>query len=235
VRQLTGAAAGWTARAREGPRLPCRVRLADGRVFSGELPAAKHRAIQLGMLHAASPGFVELTPGTRPPGGKVQINRRDQPEHFLPGGAAGDPRWLARLLKHAQRIVEGAYARRWFTEGAREECFVGVTSRSERSGDREHVSESRWLWVDIDEPDRLEGLYAFLAQRPCHLLVSSAVIRSRGRGDRCASGDDRWRHVADGRIGLTRVGRGRHTTCTTCRPPLGAPSCRCVRKKGWRP
>ena len=44
-------------------------------------------------------------------------------------------------------------------------------------GEREHVSESRWLWVDIDEPARLEGLYAFLAQRPCHLLVSSAGSR----------------------------------------------------------
>jgi hypothetical protein len=129
------------------------------------------------MLHAASPGFVELTPGTRPPGSKVQINRRDQPEHFLPEGAAGNPRWLARLLEHAQAILEGAYARRRFAEGPREERFVGVTSRTERSGDREHVSESDWLWIDIDEQDRLEGLYAFLAQRPCHMLVSSGGSR----------------------------------------------------------
>jgi len=155
------------------PRLACRVRLADGRVFSGPLLAARHRAIQIGMLHAETGGFVELTPGTRPPGGKVQINRRQRPEHFLPGGAAGQRRWLERLLEHAKRILDGAYARRRFPDGPREEAFLGVTARTAPGGEREHVSESRWLWVDVDEPERLDGLYAFLAERPCHLLVSS--------------------------------------------------------------
>lgn len=42
--------------------LRCRVRLADGRVFTGALPPARHRAIQLGMLHADTAELVELTP-----------------------------------------------------------------------------------------------------------------------------------------------------------------------------
>ena len=33
------------------------------------------------------------------------------------------------------------------------------------------MSESRWLWVDIYDAGRLEGLYAFLAERPCQLLA----------------------------------------------------------------
>ena len=35
----------------EDVRLPVRVRLADGRTFTGTLPARKHRALQLGLLH----------------------------------------------------------------------------------------------------------------------------------------------------------------------------------------
>src|SRR5207302_4345967 len=41
-------------------------------------------------------------------------------------------------------------------------------------GSKHAVSESRFLWVDIDRPDRLEVLWEFLAERPCHLLVESA-------------------------------------------------------------
>ena len=125
------------------------------------------------MLHAETAGFVELTPGTRPPGERVQINRRRRPEHFLAGGASGERHWLERLLDHAEHILAGAYARRRFADGPREEAFVGVTERTGPGGERALVSESRWLWVDIDDAGRLEALYAFLAERPCHLLVSS--------------------------------------------------------------
>jgi hypothetical protein len=160
------------------PQLACRIRLADGRVFCGELPAAKHRAIQLGMLHGHSAGFVELTPGTRPPGGKLEVDRRDDSAHFLPGGAAGRRHWLDRLLAHAERIVAGRYAPRFYQETGgsrvpREECFLGVAPRTVKQGRENSVAGSGWLWVDIDDPDRLDLLYAFLAERPCHLLVSS--------------------------------------------------------------
>ena len=153
-------------------RLPCRIRLADGRAFRGELPAVRHRAIQLAMLHSRSTGFVELTRGTRQPDGRLILGRRRR-SNFLPAGGSGDPRWLERALRHAERIAVGAYGRRQDADGPREECFVGVTARTVRAGGRQHVTGSRWLWVDVDDPDKLERLYGFLAARPCHLLIAS--------------------------------------------------------------
>ena len=67
-----------------GVTLPCRVRLADGRTFSGELPAIRHRALQLGMLHADSDGLVEIAVGFRRDG-KLTIPRRRYSQ-FLAGG-----------------------------------------------------------------------------------------------------------------------------------------------------
>jgi hypothetical protein len=150
------------------------VRLADGGVFAGELAPERHRAIQLGLLHRYTHGLVELTPGTRDRDGRLHVDRRSRPEHYLPGGASGGPGWLNALLEHAERIVAGEYARMRFDEGAREEAFVGVSVRKEPRGSKGAVSESRWLWVDIDRPERLETLWEFLAERPCHLLVESA-------------------------------------------------------------
>ena len=81
-----------------GP-LPCRVRLADGRVFTGALPAARHRSLQLGLLHADTAELVELTPGTRRADGRLDVDRRRHAEHFLPGGASGDPQLAARAAR----------------------------------------------------------------------------------------------------------------------------------------
>src|SRR5881392_4280615 len=102
--------------------LRCRVRLADGRVFSGALPPARHRAMQLGMLHADTGELVELTPGTRSADGKLALDRRRRAEHYLPGGAAGRRDWLAALLAHAEQIVTGGFARRRAGAGPREEA-----------------------------------------------------------------------------------------------------------------
>ena len=160
--------------------LRCRVRLADGRTFCGELPPWRHRALQLGMLHAESEGLVELTPGTRPLAGKVKIDRRARRdgspalEHFLPGGAAGSARWLEQLLVHAQRIIDGNYAYKRFKDGPREEAFVGVTPRTAPRGSKDAVAHTRFLWLDVDKPDRLPALWDFLAERPCQLLCESA-------------------------------------------------------------
>jgi len=156
-------------------RLPCRVRLADGRTFTGNLPARKHRALQLGLLHAESEGLVELTPGTRPAGAKVDIDRRKHACHYLPGGAgAKSDEWLERMLEHAARIVAGEYAYRRFDHGPREEAFVGVAPRTRPQGSKHAVAHTRFLWVDIDKPGELPALWALLAERPCHLLVESA-------------------------------------------------------------
>jgi hypothetical protein len=159
----------------ESIRLPIRVRLEDGRVFTGRLPARKHRAVQLGLLHADSTGLVELTPGTRPPEGKVDIDRRKHACHYLPGGAgARSGKWLELLLEHAARIVAGDYAYRRFDDGPREEAFVGVVPRTRPQGSKHAVDHTRFLWVDVDKPGELPALWELLAERPCHLLVESA-------------------------------------------------------------
>jgi hypothetical protein len=154
--------------------LPIRVRLRDGRLFAGSLPVERHRRIQLGMLHADSRGFIEISPGTRPPAGKLRVDRRRWRQHYL--ASDGDPRaWLGRALKHVEEIVGG----RWQHPAAeqydppREEVFVGVTPRTRRQSNKEFVAESRFLWVDVDDPEELPLLWSFLRERPAHLVVMS--------------------------------------------------------------
>jgi hypothetical protein len=145
---------------REG--LGCRVRLADGRVFSGLLIPERHRALQLGVLHEQSGGLVELAAGVRRDG-RLQITTRRRPDHFLPGGGGGGGDWLRALL-----VLAGHHAERG------EEVFVAPAVRAAARGDKHAVSETRFLWVDVDQPDQLHALWAFLAERPCHLLLESA-------------------------------------------------------------
>jgi len=154
--------------------LRCRVTLPDGRHISGELPPERHRALQLWMLHRDTRGLVELTPGTRDLEGRLHVDRRARPEHYLPGGADGKKQWLAKLLEHARAICEGKYARLQIEDGLREEVFMGVAERSEPRGAKDAVTQARWLWIDVDRPERLEVLWEFLAERPCHLLVETA-------------------------------------------------------------
>ena len=96
-----------------------------------------------------------------------------EPEHFLPGGAGGDRDWLAALLAHAERIVAGAYAPASGRRRPREEVFVGVAPRTRRAATSTRSPHTRFLWVDVDRPERLDALWAFLAERPCHLLIES--------------------------------------------------------------
>ena len=145
--------------ARQGLR--CRVRVADGRVFSGDLVPERHRALQLGLLHADSDGLIELAAGARRDG-RLQITTRKRVDHYLPGGAAGQPDWLLALLELAQR------------HAARdEEVFIAPAVRGEPCGEKHAVAHTRFLWVDVDQPGQLHALWAFLAERPCHLLVES--------------------------------------------------------------
>jgi hypothetical protein len=137
------------------------------------MPAERHRMLQLGLLHKHTEGLVELTPGSRDADGRLHVDRRSRPEHYLPGGASRQRDWLRRLLEHAQRITAGEYASHRRRE-LREEVFVGVAARHQPRGSKNAVSETRFLWVDIDRPDRLEVLWEFLAERPCHLLIESA-------------------------------------------------------------
>ena len=147
----------------ERERLPCRVRLADGRVFSGPLGPERHRALQLGVLHEGTTGLVEIAAGARRDG-RLQITTRRRTDHFLPGGQAGRGDWLQPLLALAARHAD-----------AGEEVFLAPAVRSAARGDKHAVSETRFLWVDVDRPDGLPALWTFLAERPCHLLVESSA------------------------------------------------------------
>src|SRR5215218_5136883 len=152
-------------RPRAGPvpaqGLRCRIHLPDGRTFTGPLPTERHRALQIGLLHSDSDGLVELAAGHRRDG-DLRLTTRRRRDHYLPGGASGQPDWLQRLLELAQRHAD-----------AGREVFVAPAIRTGPSGDKDAVSGSRWLWVDIDHAGQLPALWAFLAERPCHLLVQT--------------------------------------------------------------
>jgi len=141
--------------------LRCRVRLADGRTFGGELAAERHRALHLGLLHARSDGLVELAAGTRRDG-TLQMYTRARTDHFLPGGATRHERWLEALLALAATHADRG-----------DELFIAPAVRSHPRGDKHAVAHTRALWVDIDQPGQLHHLWAFLAAKPCHLLVES--------------------------------------------------------------
>jgi hypothetical protein len=137
------------------------VRRADGRVFVGELEPERHRAIQIGMLHRHSHGLVEVAAGSRR-GGRLQIGTRRRADHFLAGGQDGGERWLEALLELAA-----------FHANRGREVFLAPAVRSEARAEKSAVSESSWLWVDVDQPGQLGALWTFLAERPCHLLIES--------------------------------------------------------------
>ena len=149
--------------------LPARIRLADGRIHDRPLAVQRHRSIHLGLLHADSAGFVEITPGTRPPGGKVHSTGATTPATSCPLATGGS----GRRSSTSARIDAGHYARRRCGEGPREEVFVGVAPRTAAKANKGSVAASRWLWVDVDEPEELPRLWAFLEQRPAHLVVLS--------------------------------------------------------------
>ena len=105
--------------------------------------------------------------------GELRLDRRARPEHFLPGGAAGDPGWLAALLAHAaadrrRRLRAPARRRRRARRGVRRRRPAHAPR-----GDKDAVAATRFLWVDVDRPGRLHALWALLAERPCHLLIES--------------------------------------------------------------
>jgi hypothetical protein len=107
--------------------------------------------------------LVEIAAGARRDG-RLQITTRRRPDHFLPGGQARGGDWLQALLALAARHAD-----------AGEEVFVAPAVRAAARGDKHAVIETRFVWVDVDEPDGLPALWTFLAERPCHLLVESSA------------------------------------------------------------
>lgn len=188
-------------------RLPSVIRLNERHVFEGELPAADHTRLHLEMLHSRSGGLVEIAAGHRNADGDLILTTRLRADHFLPGGAAGDPNWLDALIAladaHHQEPREGCAV-------ADQELFVGVAERDAPDGHRWHVPRSRWLWVDVDDPCRLPALWAFLnepterfpAGRLPHLLVESAGASApcNGQGPQVPSNGDRPIVLSDGEV-----------------------------------
>ena len=103
----TTALAPRTDRPAAGEELRCRIRLADGRVFAGPLAPERHRALQIGVLHAHTDGLVELAAGARRDG-RLQITTRRRADHFLSGGR----RRRGRLARAAARARGAARRRR---------------------------------------------------------------------------------------------------------------------------
>ena len=93
------------SQATAGEPLPIRVRYADGTVADRPLSPIEHQALQLQMLHGDSPGYIELTPGTRSVTGGLAVDRRHHHRHFLGGPHKRSSDWLERLLGHSARIA----------------------------------------------------------------------------------------------------------------------------------
>jgi hypothetical protein len=143
--------------------LPIRVRRADGTIFDGTLDAARHRAIHLGLLHGDSEGYVEIAAGRRPPGGKLRITTRKDPEHFLRAGIGRAGELLGTLKELAAAHV-----------AAGDEVFVAPAVRHERAAAKAHVTHTNWLWIDVDGRDGLPVVKRLLRRKPAHLVVQSA-------------------------------------------------------------
>ena len=186
----------------------CRVRLADGRMFCGELPPERHRALHLGLLHAQSDGLVELAPGTRPPGGKVDIT----PAHPARALPTRRRHRHARLARRAARTRPTNRRRRLHPQALRRPAARGGFRRRDpahRAAGHEGRGRShpRLLWIDVDRPEQLPRLWTLLAERPCHLLIESAGsggMHAYFKLDRAARGATRHQERRDDRADRAR-------------------------------
>jgi hypothetical protein len=94
----------------------------------------------------------------------VHIYTRKRVDHYpATGRGQGDRGWVERALRLCQRHA-----------GRGEEVFVGPAERERPEPGKGAVERSSWLWVEIDRPGELGRLWAFLAERPCQLIVESA-------------------------------------------------------------
>ena len=143
---------------REGLR--CRVRLADGRFLRAARPGAPSRAAAgRGARADRRTGRARRRrPARRAASDHHPPARRPFPAR-RPGGGG---EWLRRAAR-ARRMP-----RRPRRGGVRRARRPGGGARRQARG---HAS--RFLWVDVDQPGQLHALWAFLAERPCHLLVES--------------------------------------------------------------
>jgi hypothetical protein len=146
----------------EDARLAITVRHRDGRIEQTTIGARAHQELHLRMLHGRNPGLVEIAAGRRENDGALEIYTRRRRDHFLPGGGAGDPRWLERLMKLVTyHRVRG------------EEVFVSPTIHTSASADKEAIQYSEWAWLDVDGAEHLGRLDALLEQKPARARIIS--------------------------------------------------------------
>ncbi|MDO8208976.1 hypothetical protein [Conexibacter sp. CPCC 206217] len=148
-------------RSRSEPMLPCRIRLSDGRMFEGALPAARHRRVHLGMLHAGSVGFVEMGRGIRTDDGEIRWDDRGHVESFLHLGGNDRINWLD--------VLDGRM--RSYLSWTRCEVMVAPSVRSRPSEMSDAVAYTNWLWVDVDRAAAVPRLRRFLEDHPAHLRI----------------------------------------------------------------
>ena len=72
-----------------------------------------------------------------------------------------------------RRLAQAAAALAALRADRGEEVFLAPRGRDAR-GDKRAVAHTRALWVDVDAPGQLHHLWAFLTERPCHLLLETA-------------------------------------------------------------
>jgi hypothetical protein len=157
------------------PDTPTTVRMPDGRIVQRHMLLATQRMMHLSLLHSRTHGYVELGAGRRSPGGKLDIYTRRMADHFLRGGASGDPDWIARILSRARKHEQRADGQ------PDDELFLGVAPRCRQGGSKQDVLYTWFLWLDVDGATDLDRLWALLERYP-----ATAVIDSAGSGGRHA-------------------------------------------------
>ncbi|MGH2902880.1 MAG: hypothetical protein ACRDK7_04755 [Solirubrobacteraceae bacterium] len=138
------------------------VRHRDGRLEQTTLSPRAHQELHLRMLHGRTRGLVEIAAGRRESDGDLDIYTRRRSDHFLPGGGAGDPQWLKRLME-----LVAAHHRRG------EEVFVSPAIHTRPSANKEAIQYSEWAWLDIDGAEHLGRLEVLLQRKPARARIFS--------------------------------------------------------------
>lgn len=137
-----------------------KILLPGDRTWEQVMKPRDQSVAHLKMLHNDTEDLVELAAGSRDKDGRLRVFTRENPSYFLPGGAAGLELWRDDIMQ----LVDSHSL-------AGDEMFVGPTARTYAQGTKAAVTSSNWLWVDIDNPQRLDALWGFLKAKPCHMLV----------------------------------------------------------------
>jgi hypothetical protein len=183
--------------------LRCRIRLADGRLFAGELPPERHRSLQIGLLHQGSDGLVELVGGARREG-RLQITTPPARRPLPAGRACGEKGWPAGLIglaaSHAERgeevfLAPAVRSRPGETELQRKKAFEFddvLTFAVRLLAEHPHQLtwlRQRWRWILADE-----------FQDTSHAQAMLVDLLAGTDGNLCVVGDDDqlihgWRHA----------------------------------------